>query len=61
MIRRVLIGLGTILLSVALLLAFLGHSDQAFVLAALWIVILVAGLVAERVTRKANPPNPPLS
>lgn len=59
MIRRILIGIGTALLSVALLLAFLGHSDQAFVLAALWIVILVAGLVFERTTRKMDPPTPP--
>ena len=61
MIRRVLIGLGTALLSVALLLAFLGHSDMAFVLAALWIVILAAGLVFERIARKTNSPGPPVA
>ncbi len=62
MMRKILIGVGTVLLSVALVFAFLGRSDQAFVVAALWMLILIGGLVAERLMgRRARklPAEPP--
>ncbi len=63
MMRKILIGVGTVLLSVALLFAFLGRSDQAFVVAALWILILFGGLFVERmIGRRARtklPADPP--
>ena len=52
MMRKILIGVGTVLLSVALIFAFLGRSDQAFVVAALWMLILIGGLAAERLMSK---------
>lgn len=62
MMRKILIGVGTVLLSVALLFAFLGRSDQAFVVAALWMLILIGGLIAERLMEKRArklPADPP--
>jgi len=52
MMRRGLMILGSVMLGVALLLAFFNHSDMAFVVAASWLVILLVGLVVDGALRR---------